>query len=110
MAFAAADYKFLFVDIGANGSYANSGVFKETNLYKALIEEYAGLPDPEPLPNNDSPIKYSFIGDDAFGLWTWLMKPNPSRGLTRQKRIFHTDCRGHAEWLRMILASWIKGK
>ena len=89
MAFAAADYKFLFVDIGANGSCADSGVFKETNLYKAVMDEYAGLPDPEPLPNDDCPVNYSFIGDDAFGLRPWLMKPHPSRGLTKQKRIFN---------------------
>ena len=89
MAVAAADYKFLFVDIGANGSCTDSGVFKETNLYKAVMEEYAGLSNPEPLPNDDSPINYSFIGDDAFGLWTWLMKPHLSRGLTKQKRIFN---------------------
>ena len=34
MAVADADYKFLFVDIGANGSCADSGVFKETNYTK----------------------------------------------------------------------------
>ena len=89
MAVAAADYKYLFVDIGANGSCADSGVFKETNLYKAVMDEYAGLPDPEPLPNDDCPVNYSFIGDDAFGLRPWLMKPHPSRGLTKQKRIFN---------------------
>ena len=89
MAVADAEYKFLFVDIGANGSCADSGVFKETNLYKAVMEEYAGIPDPETLPKDDCPVHYSFITDDAFGLRPWLMKPHPSRGLTKKKRIFN---------------------
>ena len=53
------------------------------------MEEYAGIPDPEPLPNDDCPVHYSFIADDAFGLRPWLMKPHPSRRLTKQKRIFN---------------------
>ena len=45
MAVADADYKFLFVDIGANGSCADSGIFKLTNIYKAVMSGDAGLPE-----------------------------------------------------------------
>ena len=89
MAVAGGDYRFLFVDIGANGSCADSGIFKLTNIYKAIIDGVAGLPEADQLPNDDIDVPYSFIGDDAFGLRTWLMKPHPSRGLTKEKRIFN---------------------
>ena len=89
MAVAGGDYRFLFVDIGANGSCADSGIFKLTNIYKAIIDGLAGLPEGDHLPNDDIDVPYSFIADDAFGLRTWLMKPHPSRGLTKPKRIFN---------------------
>ena len=89
MAVADADYKFLFVDIGANGSCADSGIFKLTNIYKAVMSGVAGIPNGDNLPHVDSPVPYSFIGDDAFGLRSWMMKPHPSRGLTKAKRIFN---------------------
>ena len=44
MAVPGADCRFLFVDIGANGSCANLGIFKLTNIYKAIIDGDAGLP------------------------------------------------------------------
>ena len=88
-AVADANYKFLFVDIGANGSCADSGIFKLTNIYKAIIDGTAGLPGPQHLPNDDSDVPYFFIGDDAFGLRPWMMKPHPIRGLTKEKRIFN---------------------
>ena len=49
----------------------------------------AGLPEPECLPNDDCDVPYFVIGDDAFGLRSWMMKPHPSRGLTKEKRIFN---------------------
>ena len=89
MAVADANYKFLFVDIGANGSCADSGIFKLTNIYKAVIDGTAGLPGPQPLAKDDSQVPHFFIGDDAFGLRSWMMKPHPSRGLSKEKRIFN---------------------
>ena len=70
MAVADANYKFLFVDIGANGSCADSGILKLTNIYKAVIDGTAGLPGPQPLAKDDSEVPHFFIGDDAFGLRT----------------------------------------
>ena len=49
----------------------------------------AGLPEGDQLPNDDIDVPYTFSGDDAFGLRTWLMKPHSSRGLTKEKRIFN---------------------
>ena len=73
MAVADADYKSLFVDMWANGSCADSGVFKLTNIYKAVMSGDAGFPDADNLPHDDSPVPYAFIGDEAFGFRSWIM-------------------------------------
>ena len=39
-----ANYKFLYIDVGANGLCSDGGVFKDSNLYKALEDGTAGLP------------------------------------------------------------------
>ena len=89
MAVVDANYKFIYVDIGANGICSDGGVFRETGLCKAVEGGRAGIPPPTSLPNDDQPIPYAFVGDDAFGLRTWLMKPFPHHGLSNSKRIFN---------------------
>ena len=48
-----------------------------------------GIPTPSPLPDDDKPIGYYIIGDDAFGMKTWLMKPFSRRSLENDERIFN---------------------
>ena len=103
MAVADANYKFLFVDIGANGSCADSGIFKLTNIYKAVMQGKARLPAPDSLTNDDCDVPYFFICDDAFGLRSWMMKPHPSRGLTKEKESSTTGCPVNKEWWTMHL-------
>lgn len=40
-----ADYKFLFVDVVANGTCADTAIFKECGLYEALEQRTASLPE-----------------------------------------------------------------
>ena len=87
-----ADYKFLWAHVGAEGSASDAGVFNESNLQPALRDGTLGLPAPDPLPNDDCPTPYFIIGDDAFPLRTWLMKPYSHRFLTHEERIFNYRC------------------
>lgn len=89
MALADADYKFLYVDIGANGSASDGGVFNDSDIYRALEVDTAGLPEPASMPNDDKPVPFFIVGDDAFPLRSWLMKPFPHRGLDNEQRIFN---------------------
>ena len=89
MALVDSGHKFLFVDIGSNGSCSDGGVFKATDLYQKLEKGTLGLPEPTPLPDDTEPVPYHIIGDEAFALNTWMMKPYPSRGITRANRIFN---------------------
>jgi hypothetical protein len=54
-----------------------------------LDEENLGLPPATPLPNDDLPIPFAIVADDAFPLRTWLMKPYPHRFMSPQQRIFN---------------------
>ena len=84
-----ADYKFLYVDIGANGAGSDAGIFNDTELKQALEDDKIGLPPPEPLPHDDQPIAYFIVADDAFALKTWMMKPLPIRNMSVNQRIFN---------------------
>ena len=84
-----AGYNCLYVDIGANGTSSDGGVFDDTSLYDALEEGTAGLPETLPIPNDDQHLPFCIVGDDAFGLRTWLLKPYPHRCMTNQEKIFN---------------------
>ena len=84
-----ADYKFIYIDVGKKGCSSDGGIFYDTPLREGLQNDTLGLPDSEPLPGDDVPLPYFVIGDDAFALRHWMMKPFPDRNMTRQQRIFN---------------------
>ena len=92
MAVVDAEYKFLYIDVGAIGSESDGGVFAKSELAKLLQEHGMNLPPPDKLPNapeDSPPAHYFFVGDDAFPLRHYMMKPHPSRALTHDERIFN---------------------
>lgn len=85
-----ANYNFLYVAVGTPGSVSDGGIWSETSLGQALEEGRAGFPDPEPLPGEDNPdIPYALVGDDAFPLRSWMMKPYLHRQISGEQRIFN---------------------
>ena len=44
------------------------------------------LPEDEPLPGSDDTMPFVFVGDEAFPLRPYLMRPWPGRMLTDEKR------------------------
>ncbi|XP_066983814.1 uncharacterized protein [Macrobrachium rosenbergii] len=86
-----ASYKFLYVDVGAIGSESDGGVFAQTRLCEMLAKQEANLPQPEFLPDaiNGAPVDYFLLGDDAFPLRNYFMKPYPKRGLSKEERIYN---------------------
>lgn len=77
---AVADYKYCFsyFEVGKKGSESDGRVFQNCSLL-------------EPLQNGLLPNGSYFVGDDAFPLKPYLMKPytNHNRPLTREERIFN---------------------
>ncbi|XP_068238487.1 putative nuclease HARBI1 [Palaemon carinicauda] len=74
MVVADATYKLFYVDVGAEGGALDEGTWSKRSLHDAVEENRARVPQPEPLPNDDQPVPYHYIGDDAFALRTWMMK------------------------------------
>ena len=80
---------FLYIDVGRNGRMSDGGVFANTPIYEKLQSNDLRLPPDKPLPGREKPIPHLIVGDDAFPLKTYLMKPYPSRELDITKRIFN---------------------
>jgi len=84
-----ADYKFLWVNVGSPGSNSDCGIFNRSSLEPALREGTLGLPRPSPLPYDDRPIPYFMVGDDAFPLREYMVKPYSYAVLNHDQRIFN---------------------
>ena len=62
-----ADYKFLWVNVGASGSSSDAQIFNRSKL-KRIENGTLGLPPPEPLGPGGPDLHYFLLGDDAFAL------------------------------------------
>ena len=84
-----ADYKFTWVDVGANGSTSDCQIFNSSDLKAAAEDGSIGFPEAEPLVGDDEDMPFFIVGDNEFPLRTWLMKPFSRRDLTDEELIFN---------------------
>ena len=86
-----ARYVFSFVDIGDWRSNNDSGVFRKSAIGKLFFSKETNLPNPEYIINSHvfCQIPYYLVGDDAFPLQQWLMKPYPGQGTQENQAIFN---------------------
>ncbi len=89
MALVDADYSFAWIDVGTPGSAGDAQIFNNSQLSDILDSGIGPIPAPDPLPGDDRDMPYFIIGDDAFALKTWLMKPYSRRNLAFPKRVFN---------------------
>lgn len=89
MALVDANYKFIWVEIGANGSASDAQIFNHGELSQMIDDRELGFPPADSLVADDEPVPYFLIGDDAFALRTWMMKPFSLRNMARDERIFN---------------------
>lgn len=86
-----ANYNFLYADVGCQGRISDGGVFKYTSLYEDLERKRLNVPGEEPLPVRTKSVPFVFVGDDAFALSTYMMKPYAGRtpGASSPERIYN---------------------
>lgn len=84
-----ADYKFMIVEVGGKGKQSDGGTFHFSRLNKLLTENKFNVPPWQRLPNSNLILPYVLIGDEAYPLKNYLMRPYPSGGLNAEKRIFN---------------------
>ncbi|XP_067643239.1 uncharacterized protein [Eurosta solidaginis] len=89
MALVDADYKFLFVEVGAYGRESDGGVFGRYPLSTALAENTINFPPPKPLPHEGNEMPFVIVADDAFPLKTYIMKPFCYREQVMSHKIFN---------------------
>ncbi|XP_018404615.1 PREDICTED: uncharacterized protein LOC108781197 [Cyphomyrmex costatus] len=89
MAAADAEYKFTWVDIGDYGSMSDGGVWAESAFGSALEKDSVDLPLPCLLPNSEITYPHFFVGDEAFPLKKYMMRPYSKKDLGNPERIFN---------------------
>lgn len=91
LAVADSNYKFLYMEVGAVGSESDGGIYAQSKLAELMEDNKANFPPPEVLPDDPSGVSvpYFLLGDDAFSLKPYMMKPYPTRNLTRAQRIYN---------------------
>ena len=75
MAAVNSNYEFISVDIGDSGRQSDGGVFAASVLGHALEEKVLNIPQPIPLRGTSKTFPFVFVGDEAFPLKEYLIKP-----------------------------------
>ena len=63
-----ANYRFLWVNVGASGSSSDVQIFNRSKLKRRIKNGTLGLLPPEPLGPGGPDLHYLLLGDDAFAL------------------------------------------
>ena len=107
LAIAGPEYECLYADVGSNDRVNDSGVGNKSSLLHAIQNGSVKLPKDDALPNGVI-APYVFVGDDAFALKKFMMKPYSQQTLTADKRVLiyrHSRARRISDNLFGISAS-----
>ena len=88
MAVCDANYCFTMIDVGGFGRDNDASILNESEFGQAFEKYQSELNIPSPELVENLMLPYVLLGDDIFGLNTWLMKPYPGKCLLEDKRIY----------------------
>lgn len=66
---------FIAVDVGSYGKNSDGGIFAHSNLGKALENNSLKIPESQTLPGTNTKAPFVIVGDEAFPLKTYLLRP-----------------------------------
>lgn len=81
------DYKFICVDVGGYGKNSDGGILEESIMGQRLKNNELCLPKPKRLPGQNMCTPHCLVGDEAFSLSPFLMKPFPHRQAKQRARL-----------------------
>ena len=108
LAIAGPNYECIYADVGSNDRVNDSGVWNSSDLRRKIEDDDLSIPSPTPLPYGSIRTPYVIVGDDAFALKSYMMKPYSQKDLTTEKSIYnyrHRRARRISENLFGILAN-----
>nr|XP_022908611.1 uncharacterized protein LOC111419958 [Onthophagus taurus] len=79
MAIVDPEYKFTCIDVGGYGKNSDGGIFEASVMGRRFANGTFNIPPSRPLPGEDAEVPCVLIGDEAFTLSTYLMRPFPYR-------------------------------
>lgn len=91
-----AHYNFIAVDVGAYGKNSDGGIFMHSKLGNRLDQKKLNVPPSTALPGTTNVVPYVILGDEAFPLKEFLMRPYPGKQLHDNSRKIYNyrHCRG----------------
>ncbi|XP_008190094.1 protein ALP1-like [Acyrthosiphon pisum] len=84
-----ADKKFIIIDVGARGKQSDGGTFASSKLCNLISNNNLNVPPEKHLPGTNIKVPYVLIGDEAYPLKPYLMRPFPSRVLNPAREHFN---------------------
>lgn len=95
-----ANYEFTYINVGVQGKESDSAIFTQSRLFQQMNDDLLDIPTAKALPvlhNNKStntaatiPLPYVVVGDEAFGLSSYVMRPYArALNLDHKKKIFN---------------------
>jgi len=80
-----AQYRFIAMDVGAYGKQSD-GIFRHSSQYQLLSSNNFNMPNAKKLPS-DVELPFVILGDEAYLLLSYLMRPYPKRQLTESETL-----------------------
>lgn len=86
-----AEYRFIAIDVGAYGKNSDSNIFSTSVIGKKLEDKTLNIPRDTPLVENYTPMPHVIVGDEAFPLKTYLLRPYSRHHLAgdEEKKIYN---------------------
>ena len=84
-----ANCKFTAIDVGAYGRQRDGGILRELCLGRCLENGRIEIPPPKLLPSTNIVLPYIILGDEAYPLTSYLMRPFPRQDLNEPNKIFN---------------------
>jgi hypothetical protein len=84
-----ANYKFLYIDVGAQGRIGDATVYNNSNLSIKLEHNLLHIPEAKLIGGTDILCPYVIVADDAFAMKSYLLKPYSRRGMVKSEIIFN---------------------
>jgi hypothetical protein len=81
--------KVLIIEVGGKGKQSDGGTFAGSGLFESLQKNTFNVPPDQELPGTNMKLPNVMIGDEAYPLKEYLMRPYPRRVLTPQRDHFN---------------------